>query len=45
MTSNRAMRLVVLCLIAWFVLVVAALASGGTSAKHGSRGTHGVIAR
>lgn len=46
MTSQRAMRLVVLCLIAWFVLVVAALASGGTSANHGSRGgTHGVIAR
>jgi hypothetical protein len=30
------MRLVVLCLIAWVVLAVAALASGGT---------HGVVAR
>jgi hypothetical protein len=39
------MRLVVVCLIAWLVLVAAALASGGTSANHGSRGTHGVIAR
>jgi hypothetical protein len=46
MTSKRAMRLVVLCLIAWLVLVVAALASGGTNANHHDpRGTHGVIAR
>jgi hypothetical protein len=45
MTSKRAMRLVVLCLIAWLVLVVAALASGGTNANHGSRGTHGIVAR
>ena len=39
------MRLVVLCLIAWVVLAVAALASGGTSVNHGSGGTHGMIAR
>jgi len=39
------MRLVVLCLIAWLVLALAALASGGTDHDHGSRGTHGVIAR
>jgi hypothetical protein len=39
------MRLVVLCLIAWLVLAVAALASGGTNASHGSRGTHNVIRR
>jgi hypothetical protein len=39
------MRLVVLCLIAWFVLAVAALASGGTDHSHGSTGTHGIIAR
>jgi hypothetical protein len=40
------MRLVVLCLIAWLVLVVAALASGGTNANHhGSRGTHGIVPR
>jgi hypothetical protein len=39
------MRLVVLCLIAWVVLAVAALASGGTNAHHGSRGTHGLVAR
>jgi hypothetical protein len=45
MTSKHAMRLVLLCLIAWLVLAVAALASGGTGRDHGSRGTHGLIAR
>jgi hypothetical protein len=39
------MRLVLLCLIAWLVLVLAALASGGTNDNHGSRGTHGLVAR
>jgi hypothetical protein len=39
------MRLVVLCLIAWVLLAVAALASGGTDANHGSRGTHGIVTR
>jgi hypothetical protein len=39
------MRLVVLCLIAWLVLAVAALASGGTSRNHGSRGTRNVVRR
>ena len=42
---KETMRLVVLCLIAWVVLAVAALASGGTSDNHGSRGTHGLVAR
>jgi hypothetical protein len=32
---KEAMRLVVLCLIAWVVLAVAALASGGTKRHHG----------
>jgi len=45
MTSKRSMRLVVLCPVAWAVLAVAALASGGTNANHGSRGTHGVVTR
>jgi hypothetical protein len=39
------MRLVVLCLIAWLVLAVAALASGGTNHHHGSGGTHSIVAR
>jgi hypothetical protein len=39
------MPLVVLCVIAWVVLAVAALASGGTSNNHGSRETHGIVAR
>jgi hypothetical protein len=39
------MRLVLLCLIAWLVLAVAALASGGTDSGHRSPGTHGLIAR
>jgi hypothetical protein len=39
------MRLVVLCLIAWLVLEVAALASGGNTDNHGSRGTHGIVTR
>jgi hypothetical protein len=39
------MRLVVLCLIAWLALAVAAFASGGTNATHGSRGTHGAVTR
>jgi hypothetical protein len=39
------MRLVVLCLIAWLVLAVAALASGGNRDNHGSRGTHSIITR
>jgi hypothetical protein len=39
------MRLVVLCVIAWLVLVVAALASGGSHDRHGSRGTHSVLTR
>jgi hypothetical protein len=42
---KETMRLVVLCLIAWVVLAVAALASGGTNDNHGSRGTHGIVAR
>jgi hypothetical protein len=45
MTSKKAMRLVVLCLIAWVLLAVAALASGGTDTNHGSRGTHGIVTR
>jgi hypothetical protein len=39
------MRLVLLCVIAWLVLAVAALASSGSGASHGSRGTHDIIAR
>jgi hypothetical protein len=39
------MRLVVLCLIAWLVLAVAAFASGRTNGNHGSRGTHGAVTR
>jgi hypothetical protein len=39
------MRLVFLCLIAWLVLAVAALASGGVGDSHGSRGTHGAVSR
>jgi hypothetical protein len=39
------MRLVVLCLIAWLVLAVAAFASGGSNSDHGSRGTHGAVTR
>jgi hypothetical protein len=44
MRSKRSMRLVVLCLIAWAVLAVAALASGGTM-RLTLRGTHGVVTR
>ena len=39
------MRLVLLCLIAWLMLVVAALASGDVNGSHGSRGTHSVVTR
>jgi hypothetical protein len=39
------MRLVFLCLIAWLVLAVAALASGDVKHSHGSRGTHGAVSR
>jgi hypothetical protein len=39
------MRLVLLCLIAWLVLAVAALASGDLRGSHGSRGTHGAVKR
>ena len=39
------MRLVLLCLIAWLVLAVAAFASGDVNGSHGSRGTHGVVTR
>jgi hypothetical protein len=39
------MRLVFLCLIAWLIPAVAALASGDIKGGHGSRGTHGVIKR
>jgi hypothetical protein len=39
------MRLVLLCLIAWLVLAVAAFASGDAKNSHGSRGTHGAVAR
>jgi len=39
------MRLVLLCLVASLVLAVAALASGDAGKNHGSRGTHGVVAR
>jgi hypothetical protein len=39
------MRLVLLCLIAWLVLGVAALASGDVKGSHGSRGTHGLVKR
>ena len=42
---KETMRLVVLCLIAWLVLAVAALASGGNSNGHGSRGTHSIVTR
>jgi hypothetical protein len=42
---KETMRLVALCLIAWVVLAVAALASGGTGDNHESRGTHGIVAR
>ena len=45
LTSKGAMRLVLLCLVAWLVLAVAALASGDIAKKHGSRGTHGIVAR
>ena len=38
------MRLVLLCLIAWLVLAVAALASGDVNG-HGSRGTHTNVTR
>jgi hypothetical protein len=39
------MRLVLLCLIAWLVLAVAALASGDVKGSQGSRGTHGAVKR
>jgi len=39
------MRLVLLCVIAWLVLAVAALASNGVGESHGSRGTHGAVSR
>ncbi|MGB8002959.1 MAG: hypothetical protein WCF27_01740 [Gaiellaceae bacterium] len=40
------MRLVLLCLVAWLVLVLAALASGGVGGNgSGPRGTGSVIAR
>jgi hypothetical protein len=39
------MRLVLLCVIAWLVLAVAALASDGARGNHGSRGTHGAVSR
>jgi len=39
------MRLVFLCLVAWLILAVAALASDDVQGGHGSRGTHGVIKR
>jgi hypothetical protein len=39
------MRLVLLCLIAWLVLAVAALASNGAGRSHGSGGPHGIVAR
>ena len=38
------MRLVVLCLVAWLLLAVAAFASGDVKG-HGSRGTHGTVTR
>jgi hypothetical protein len=38
------MRLVFLCLVAWLVLVLAALASGGTGGQ-GHHGTGSVVAR
>jgi hypothetical protein len=37
------MRLVILCLVAWLVLAVAALASGGVGSGHGG-GASGMLA-
>jgi hypothetical protein len=39
------MRLVLLCLIAWLVLALAALASGGVGAGHGSHGGGATLSR
>jgi hypothetical protein len=39
------MRLVLLCLIAWLVLALTALASGGVGGNHDSRGTGAVVSR
>jgi hypothetical protein len=39
------MRLVLLCLVAWLVLVLAALASGGVGKGSSPHGTGSLIAR
>jgi hypothetical protein len=40
-SSQRSMRLVFLCLVAWLVLAVAALASGGVGSDSGGPGGAG----
>lgn len=39
------MRLVVLCLVAWLVLAVAALASGGAPDRHSGDSSHSILPR